>query len=156
MPAQQRLGLDQEQRLLPRSDHPDEEYQAQSIHLPADGSFDLSMQNDQLLAQERVFSQQFGFASGQIGKSANDKRGCRRFDPIQETFLERKQARTNALLDQGKHTEHKWNLFFVKMGTWPKHTCRMTVLIVPASHALWQESLPIGYSRLDFLNGYPK
>jgi hypothetical protein len=115
MPAQERLWLNEEQRLFPGSDHPGEEYQQPSIRLPTNGSFDLSMQDDQLLAQQRIFRQQFSFAPGQIGKGANDKGGCRRFDPTQEAFLERTQAGTKALFDQGKHAEHEWNLFFVKM-----------------------------------------
>jgi hypothetical protein len=104
---QERLRLNEEQRLFPGSDHPGQEYQQQSIRLPTSGSFDLSMQDDQLLAQQRIFRQQFSFAPGQIGKGANDKGGCRRFDPTQEAFLERTQAGTKALFDQEKHAEHE-------------------------------------------------
>ena len=106
-PSQERLWLNEEQRLFPGLDSPGEKDQQQSIRLPTNGSFDLSMQDDQLLAQQRMFRQQFSFAPGQIGKSAHDKGGCRRFDPTQEVFWERTQAGTKALFDQGKHAEHE-------------------------------------------------
>jgi hypothetical protein len=116
---------EQGQRLFPRSDHSGQEYQQQSIRLPADGSFHLSTQDDQLVAQQRVFHQQFGFPSGQIDKSADEKGGRRWLDPTQETFLERRQAKTNVPLHREKYTEHDWNLFFVKMDARSERTCSM-------------------------------
>jgi hypothetical protein len=98
-PSQERLRLDEEQRLFPRSDHPGKAYQQQSIRLPAQGSFDLSMQDDQVVAEPRVFRQQFGFASGQIGECSQYQGGRRRFDPPGNIFLERVKAETDALLD---------------------------------------------------------
>ncbi len=43
-------------------------YQEQPVRLPVDGAFDLSTQDDKLVPQQRVFRQQFGFASRQINK----------------------------------------------------------------------------------------
>jgi hypothetical protein len=96
---QERLRLDEEQRLFPRSDHPGKAYQQQSIRLPAQGSFDLSMQDDQVVAEPRVFRQPFGFASGQIGECSQSQGGRRRFDPPGNIVLERVKAETDALLD---------------------------------------------------------
>ncbi len=58
----------EEKRLFPGSDHPGQKYQEQPVRLPIDGAFDLSTQDDQLVSQQRVFRQQFGFASRQISK----------------------------------------------------------------------------------------
>jgi hypothetical protein len=49
-PSEERLWLDQEERLFPGSDHPGKEHQKEPIRLPIDWSLDLSMQNEQLLS----------------------------------------------------------------------------------------------------------
>jgi hypothetical protein len=46
MPAQQRLRLDEEESLLPGSDHPGKQYQEQPVRFPVDRAFDLSMKNE--------------------------------------------------------------------------------------------------------------
>jgi hypothetical protein len=78
----------------------------------------LSTQDDQLLPQQRVFGQQFGFASGHIGERPKHEESRQWFDPLRNTFLERVKAETEVLLDRGKHIQHEWNLFFVKIGAW--------------------------------------
>jgi hypothetical protein len=118
---QKRLRLDDKERLFPGPSHSSEKYQEHSICFPADWSFDLSTQDDQLLSQQRVFRQQFGFASGQISKRFGHKRGRQWFDPSRNTFLERMHAKTDALLDRGKYAQHEWNLLFVKIGAWSEH-----------------------------------
>jgi len=65
---QECLRLDEEKRLFPGADHPGQKHQEQPVRLPIDGAFDLSTQDDQLVSQQRVFRQQFGFASRQISK----------------------------------------------------------------------------------------
>ena len=107
MPAQKCFWLDKEERLFPGPSHPGQEHQKKPICFPANGTFDLSTQDDQLLPQQRVFRQQFGFASGQIGERAEQKGSRRRFDPTRNTFLERMQAETDALLKQGKYIQHE-------------------------------------------------
>ena len=107
MPAQKCFWLDKEERLFPGPSHPGQEHQKMPIWFPADGTFDLSTQDDQLLPQQRVFRQQFGFASGQIGERAKQKGSRRRFDPKRNTFLERMRAETDALLKQGKYIQHE-------------------------------------------------
>ena len=67
MPAKKRFGLTEEERLFPGPRHPGQERQKQPIRLFAYRSLDLSTQDHELLPQQRVFRQQFGFASGQIG-----------------------------------------------------------------------------------------
>jgi hypothetical protein len=74
---QQRLQLDKEEGLFPGPHHSGEKYQEESVSLPVGRSFDLSTQDDQLLSQQRIFRQQFGFSSGQIGECSEHKRGRR-------------------------------------------------------------------------------
>jgi hypothetical protein len=65
---QECLRLDKKERLLPGPNHPGQKYQEQPVRLPIERAFDLSTQDDQLMPQQRVFRQQFGFASRQISK----------------------------------------------------------------------------------------
>jgi hypothetical protein len=122
MPAKERLRLDEEEGLFPGPNHPGQEYQKKPVRLFVHWSLDLSAQDDELLPQQRVFCQQFGFPSGQIGERSEHKGGRQRFDPPQNTFLERTQVQTDSLLDRGKYREHEWNLFFTKIGASSEHT----------------------------------
>jgi len=106
-PSQKGFWLDQDKRLFPGPDHPRQEDKEKPIRLFVDWSRDLSMQDNELLTQQRVFRQQFGFAAGQIGERSKQKGAPRWFDPPQNAFLERLQAQTDSLLDEGKYGEHK-------------------------------------------------
>ena len=70
-----RLRLDDKERLFPGPNHSGENYQEHSICFAVHWSFDLSTQDDQLMSQQRVFRQQFGFASGQISNRSGHKGG---------------------------------------------------------------------------------
>ena len=101
VPAQQGLWLDKKERLFPGLDHPGQEYEKKSVRLPVYWSLDLPTQDDQLLAQERVFHEQFGFASGEIGKGSKDQRCCWWFDPPGNTFLKFVQSeKTHCLIER--------------------------------------------------------
>ncbi len=102
MPAQQGLWLDKEEGLSPGPNRPGQQHKKKPVCLPVDGAFYLSTQNDQLVSQERVFRQQFGFASGQIDERAEHKRGRRWFHPVQSTFTEHIKDPTDVSLDRGK------------------------------------------------------
>jgi hypothetical protein len=117
--------LDQEERLFSGSDHPCQEHQEKSVRLVVHRSLDLSAQDDELLPHQRVFRQQFGFPSGQIGERSEHKGGRQGFDPPHNTFLERMQAQTDSLFDRGTYREHEWNLFFMKRGACSEQTRKM-------------------------------
>jgi hypothetical protein len=107
VPLEKRLWLNQEERLFPGPDHPCQEHQEKPIRLVVHRSFDLSAQDDELLPQQRVFRQQFGFASGQVGDHFEHKGSRGRFEATQKTFLERMQAETDALLKRRKYRKHE-------------------------------------------------
>ena len=65
-PSQQRLRLDDKERLFPGPNHSSEKQQAEPICLLARRSFDMPMQDDELLPQQRVFDKQFGLAFGKV------------------------------------------------------------------------------------------
>ena len=128
VPAKKRFWLDQEECLFPGSDHSCQEYQEKPVRLFVHWSLDLSAQDDELLPQQRVFRQQFGFASGQVGERSEHKGGRQWFDPPQNTFLEHAQAQTDSLFDRGIYREHEWNLLFMKIGAWLEQTRNMNCI----------------------------
>ena len=111
-----------------RSEASSQEATEEPIGLLASWSFDVPMQDDELLPQQRVFDKQFGLFSGQIGERAEQKRGRRWFDPPRNTFLECMKTETDALLDRDEETKHKLNLSFVKKGVLPESTSKMNLV----------------------------
>ena len=75
MPAQQRLWLDNEQRLLPGPHHSCQQDQEHAVRLGTDRLFHLATQDDQLLTQQGVFCDEFGLASGKVGQRPKQQRG---------------------------------------------------------------------------------
>ena len=107
MPAKECLRLDQEKRLFPGLNHPGQKDQEKPIRLFVHRSLDLSAQDDELLPQQRVFRQQFGFASSQIGERSEYQGSRQWFDPPQNTLLELMQAQADTVFDRGKEREHE-------------------------------------------------
>ncbi len=74
MPAQQSVGLHNEERLLPSACGPCEHDQEHPIGLSTSWTLHLSAENDELLSQECVFSQKFSpgaynISEGSCGKN---------------------------------------------------------------------------------------
>jgi len=157
MEAEECLRLNKQKRPFPGSNHAGSEHQKKPVTLSVHRAFDLSMQNEQLVAQERVFRQQFGSASGQIDECTNHEGSRSWFDPSQNTFLKRMQARceTRCLIKRNTHHTNRTS----SLGKWTHSQsahAEWTVLIVRASHVPWQESLLRRPQQADFLNGCPK
>jgi hypothetical protein len=106
-PREISLWLYDKERLFPVPNHSREKYEEHSICFLVYRSFDLSTQDDQLVSQQCVFCQQFGFTSGQVGDSPKHEESRWWFDPSRNTFLERVKAETDVLLDRGKYRQHK-------------------------------------------------
>ncbi len=66
MPSQKGLWLDDQERLPPGPRRPCQKHQEASIPRGAHWSFALSTKDDEVLAEERIFSNTFGFPSGKI------------------------------------------------------------------------------------------
>ena len=66
MPAEERIGLDNEERLFPRADDPCQQDQADPLRPSASWALDLTTENDELLSQQRVFGDEFRSGTGQI------------------------------------------------------------------------------------------
>ena len=75
-----RLRLDDKECLFPGPNHSSEKQQAEPICLLAGRSFDLPIQDDELLPQQRVFDKQFGLAFGKVCDRFQQKGGKELFD----------------------------------------------------------------------------
>jgi len=115
MPPQERLWLDNEQRLLPGSYHSGQKHQEYPIRFDTDGSFHLSPQNDELLTQERVFCHEFGLASGKVGQRPQQERSGVRFGPGDEAMVERLKTKACQPITEGENPVHSVQYPFVKM-----------------------------------------
>src|SRR5215470_5049640 len=68
MPPQERLWLDNEQRLLPCVDHPGQKHQEQPIRFRICWPFHLAPEDNKLLTQKGVFCHELGLATGLVGQ----------------------------------------------------------------------------------------
>ncbi len=114
-PAQQRLGLDNEQRLLPSANDPGQKHQEHAVRLGTGSPFHLSTQDDQLLTEECVFCHEFGFASGKVGQRPQQERSGVRFGPNDETVVERLKTKTCQPRDERENPLHSICYPFIKM-----------------------------------------
>jgi hypothetical protein len=104
---QQVLRLHNEERLLAGPHHPRQKQQAEPICLLAGRSFDVSMQDDEFLLQQRVFDQQFGLPFGKVCDRSKQKYGGARFQPTSETIVERVKATSYSLPERDEKREHR-------------------------------------------------
>ncbi len=115
MPTQERLWLDDEQRLLPCSYHPGQKHQEQPIRCGTDRSFHLPSENNELLTQECVFCHELGLATGLVCQCAQQERGGVRFGRGDEAVMERLKTKICQPRDEGENPLHSRRYPFVKM-----------------------------------------
>jgi hypothetical protein len=99
----ERLWLDNEKRMLACTRRSSEKDQDQTIRLCARWSFDLPMEDDELLPEEGVFCHELGLASGKVSHRTQQKRGIGRCGPVDEAVVERLKTHMCQVLDEGDH-----------------------------------------------------
>lgn len=77
LPAEEGVGFERQQGILPVFDATREEDEPQAIDLRKGRLFDLTVQDDQLLPKKGILSDQFGFAARQVGSCAESNRIAR-------------------------------------------------------------------------------
>ena len=80
----------------------------------ASRSFDLSAEDNQLLAQERIFCHKLGPASGKVSQHSQDESGVGWFGPADETVLRRLKAKACQTRDEGENPIHSVRYPFVR------------------------------------------
>ena len=92
MPAQQGIGLDNVERLLPELSTASQPQQAEAVTVGQSGTFDLTVEDDELLAEHGVFGDEVGSAAGHIYQRSDDEGRGGWFgplsDPVAEVFAE--------------------------------------------------------------------
>jgi len=106
MPAQQCVGLNDEEGLLPGANQPGQQDQEQSIGFRACRSFHLPLEDDELLAQEGIFRHQLGLAPAKVGQRLQWQGRSERFGPTSQARGERLQAALQEPLERDKNTSH--------------------------------------------------
>jgi hypothetical protein len=103
----QGLRLHNEERLLPGPNHSRHKQQTEPICLQAGQSFDVPMQDDELLPQQRVFVTQFRLPFGKVCYRSKQKGGGVRFHPTKNTIIERVKVKRYSLPDRDENMEHR-------------------------------------------------
>jgi len=104
MPAQQGLWLHDYQSLLPASNQPGQQDQEHAIG-PGDWwPVHLSLEDDELLAQEGIFRQKLGRASAKVGEGGQRQGGHERCGPTSKVRGECIQAAIQEALERDKNT----------------------------------------------------
>ncbi|MEA3335862.1 MAG: hypothetical protein U9R25_08110 [Chloroflexota bacterium] len=73
MPTQNRIGLDNEQSVLPERSGAKEQEEFDAIEVIELRMLALALEDDELLTQEGVFGDEIGFAASQVGGSTTHK-----------------------------------------------------------------------------------
>ncbi|MGO8951058.1 MAG: hypothetical protein ACLQUY_26070 [Ktedonobacterales bacterium] len=82
MPAEKGIRLNNEERLLPTADSSCEQDQEHAIALGTRWALDLTMEHDELLTEQGVFSDEIRLGAGQIGKRSCQERVSRWPHPL--------------------------------------------------------------------------
>ena len=95
MPAQDRLGLDDDQGIFPVLDRAREQDQARTIGGGEARPFDRAVEDDVLLAEQQVFSDQVRFTAGKVSDGAQGRGVGERPGPARERGGDGAQAALN-------------------------------------------------------------
>ena len=87
MPTQNRIGLDNEQRLLPERSGASEQQEFDAIEVIELRTLALALKDDELLAQKGVFGDEIGFAASQVGCRSTCQRQGVGFEPAFDVIL---------------------------------------------------------------------
>jgi len=92
MPAKQRIGLEDEEGFLPPPDPAGEEDEPEAIGWGEPWLVDLAVEDDELLAEERVLGNEFGIAAIEIEGGAEKDSLVRRPGELEGSAFQRQQC----------------------------------------------------------------
>src|SRR5438552_4757641 len=135
MEAEQRLWLNDEERLLPCPNHPCQEDEEHAIRFRACGAFHLAPEDDELLSQEGIFCHELGLASAKVGQGLERQGGSERSGPLKKSSSQSSGQRIHEPLEKKNHYGlllQEDALLFVWQG---EHSCLPTQF-TSAAHLL--------------------
>jgi hypothetical protein len=95
MPAQERIGLEDEEGFLPPPDPTDEEDEPEAIGWGESWLVDLAVEDDELLAEEGVLGNELGIAASEIEGRAEEDGIARRTGELEGSAFQRQQCGDN-------------------------------------------------------------
>ena len=108
MPAQERIGLNNQQRLPPGTNAVGEEHQSYAVGRSAAGAFHAPPEDQELLAQQRVLRDQLGLAADEISECPGEGRCCGGFRHRHEATAESVEGGVTAADDTTQElSEHE-------------------------------------------------
>jgi hypothetical protein len=87
MPAEEGLGLNNQERLFPVPGSPREHGQEQSIRPGTRWALDLTAENDHLLTKQRVFGEKVSPGAGKISERCAQQRATRWHCPLEQALV---------------------------------------------------------------------
>jgi len=114
-PSQQRLWLDNKQRLLPGSYEARQQDEEHAVCFGIGRPFHLSSQDDHLLAQQGVFCHQLGLATGLVSQRRKQQRGGVGCGPGDEAVVQPLKAITCQPFEKGENPRHSRRSPMVKI-----------------------------------------
>ncbi len=75
MPAQNGVGLEDDESLFPVSDEPSQDQEREAIAAVEVRTFDLALKDDELLTQQGIFKDQLTFGPGEVGEGIKEDEG---------------------------------------------------------------------------------
>jgi len=106
MPAQERLWLHDQEGLQPGPNQPGQQDQEHTISLRERWPFHLSLENDELLAEEGIFRQKLGLAPAKVGQGLQRQRGSEWFGPLSQASRECMPAAIQEPQESSENTSH--------------------------------------------------
>jgi hypothetical protein len=110
------IWLNDEQRLFPVPDGPRQHQQEEPIGPSARWALDLTVEDDQLLTEQRVLSDEVFPGAGQILQGSHEEGATRWPRPLQYTLLDPPERALESALERSEHSSHSSIGSFKKRG----------------------------------------
>jgi hypothetical protein len=108
MPAQEGIGLEDEEGFPPSADPAGEEDEPEAVGWGEAWLADLAMEEDELLAEEGVLGNELGLAAGDIERCGENDRIARRPGEVEASQFHRCPCGADAMnkpVGEGRHVE---------------------------------------------------
>ena len=112
MPGQQGVRLDDHKNLLPVGDAANQDQEPETVTRGKGRSFDLALQNGELLAQERILGNQVHFEARKIAECAQQDRRLGRDGPASEGLVHEGKTTLLEFFEESKGKAHARFFFY--------------------------------------------
>jgi hypothetical protein len=104
MPAEEGLGLDNQEHLFPTADGPCEQDQKYPIRVTTSWTFDLTTKHDQLPTKQRIFGDEVSPGAGKISERCAEQWATRWPCPLEQALMYATGTVVDVALEQDEQT----------------------------------------------------